>query len=389
MKLKKVSKKLDNRLDSATLRGRLTAVQLVVIAAVFSMAALSVPLVAADQFQDQINQLRQENTQKQEAQTVLQGEAATFEAFIANLRAQIATLEGQIRDNEVKNVELQKQIVAAEEELAKQKDLLGQNIKAMYLEGQITTIEMLASSKDLSEFVDKQQYRDAVKDKIKTSVDKITELRHQLNAQKEELENLIKDQEAKQAQIDAQRAEQDRLLGLNRQQQSEYESQIASNNDKINDLRQQQIIANARYTIGQRTGSPDNGFYPYESWPFSMRLGPGCVDGDGPDRWGYCTRQCVSYTAWAVERSGRRAPMYYGDAKNWVRAGSRFVVGSPAAGDVAIDTNGTWGHAMYVEQVGEKNGRPAIYISQYNVGLDGRYSEEWRYTTGLTFLRFQ
>ncbi len=119
-----------------------------------------------------------------------------------------------------------------------------------------------------------------------------------------------------------------------------------------------------------------------------MRLGPGCVDGDGPDRWGYCTRQCVSYAAWAVERSGRNAPRYYGDAKNWADAGSRYRVSSPQPGDVAISTSGTWGHAMYVEAVGEKNGQAAIYISQYNAGLQGEYSEEWKYASGYTYLRF-
>ncbi len=43
---------------------------------------------------------------------------------------------------------------------------------------------------------------------------------------------------------------------------------------------------------------------------------------------------------------------------------------------------------MYVEQVSVINGQQAVYVSQYNASLDGRYSEGWRYTTGLVFLHF-
>jgi len=108
-----------------------------------------------------------------------------------------------------------------------------------------------------------------------------------------------------------------------------------------------------------------------------MSTAPGCVDNDGPDKWGYCTRQCVSYAAWAVEASGRSAPRYYGNAKNWVDAAYRNgveVSRTPQPGDVAISTSGTWGHAMYVERV--EGAR--IYVSQYNAGLDGEFSYQWR-----------
>ncbi len=65
----------------------------------------------------------------------------------------------------------------------------------MYVEDDISTLEMLASSKDLSDFVDKQQYRNSVKNKIKLTLDRITELRHQLKGQKESLESTIKEQQ--------------------------------------------------------------------------------------------------------------------------------------------------------------------------------------------------
>src|SRR5690349_3581086 len=110
-----------------------------------SVVALSLslalsPLVKADQFDEQIKQLQ----------------ADSYQDAINKLQSQIDAIRAQIQANIVKRDDLQNQIKAAEIELEKQKDLLGENIKAMYVEGEISTLEMLASSKDLSEFLDKQ-----------------------------------------------------------------------------------------------------------------------------------------------------------------------------------------------------------------------------------------
>lgn len=373
-----------------TLR-KLPQVGVVVLILVLTFAVTIKPHVQADQFDDQIRQLNQQNAENKKNVATLQLQANSYQEAISQLQAQIDTLLAQIRTNETKRDELQKKITDAEAELEKQKDLLGRNLQAMYIEGDISTLEMLASSNNLSDFVDKQEYRTAIKDKIKTTVDQITDLKHQLRAQKEEIELLLKQQADIQEQLTSNQNQQTALLNSTEQQKADFQQKIKDNNAKISDLRKQQAIENARYAVGSFSSDPSNGFYPYASYPFSMRLGPGCVDGDGPDRWGYCTRQCVSYAAWAVERSGRRAPYYYGNANNWpwaARNAGISVDTNPREGDVAISTSGTWGHAMYVEAVGEQNGQSAIYVSQYNAGLDGQYSKGWRYTTGLQFIHF-
>lgn len=362
----------------------------IAIAAVTLLAGFfaSNNLVGADQFEDQIRQLNQQNANSRQAVNQLQLQANTYQEAIAQLQNQINALQKQINDNEVKRDDLQRQIDAAQVELDRQKQVLGQSIKAMYLESKVTTIEMLASSRNISHFVDKEQYRYSVQDKIKETLAKINELKQQLYEQKNQTEQLLKEQQGIQGQLAYTRNQQAEMLAYTEAQKAQFQQSIKDNNAKINELRRQQAIQNAANSIGGRVGNPSNGYYPYASWPFSMRIGPGCVDGDGPDRWGYCTRQCVSYAAWAVERSGRYAPRYYGDARNWVYAGSRYIVSDPQPGDVAISTSGTWGHAMYVEAVGEKNGQKAVYISQYNAGLQGEYSEEWKYASSYTYLRF-
>src|SRR3989344_2938460 len=208
-----------------------TAVSLLLL--VFCGGFLIAPLARADRFDDQIRDLNKDSAQKKQVQTQRGAEAATLNDTISKLQAQINELQAQINAYQAKIDDLQNQITVKERELAEQRRILGENIKTMYLEGEISTLEMLASSKDLSEFVDRQEYRNAVRDKVKKSVDNITELKHQLRAQKELNENLLKDKQNAQAQLDGQRAENNRLLSLNQNEQAALDQQIKSNYAQI------------------------------------------------------------------------------------------------------------------------------------------------------------
>ena len=361
---------------------RYSLLPLALMTAVFGFSVISRPLVLADRFDDQINALRDQNSQNSAARAQLGAEAATLADTVAKLQQQIDTLQAQINANQAKSDDLQRQITEAQAELDRQKAILGENIKAMYLEGQISTLEMLASSKDLSDFVDKQEYRNSVSDKIKTTVQKITDLKQQLAKQKQEVEQLLVDQRAMNVQLDAQRAEQATLLAANESQQADLSAQIKSNNSQISDLRRQQAIENARYNIGSMKGDPNNGGYPtvWANAPQDSLI----------DNWGMYNRECVSFTAWKVWNSGRHMPYWggYGNANQWddnARAEGIPVDTNPREGDVAISNSGPFGHAMYVEAVG---GNGTIYVSQYNAQLNGQYSEGWRYTTGLVFIHF-
>lgn len=365
------------------------AASLAIIAiAVISVVGFSViprVLVRADSIGDQIEQLQSENAHNKDIVAQLQNEATSYQDAINRLQSQINILQGQINDNTAKQASLQQQIAANQQELERQKKILGENIRVTYVDGQMSTIEMLATSKNLSEFVDKEEYRTAVKNKIQATLKQIATLQNQLNEQKNQIEQLLTEQRQQQNQLSASRAEQNRLLSYNQSQQATYNQKTKANQARIDALIDQQRRANdgpvsggyyfLRFAGHAGSFNPDN--YDYRNWGFGMSTAPGCTDNDGPDRWGYCTRQCVSYAAWAVEASGRHAPRYYGNAKNWVSAAYRdgvTVTRDPQPGDVAISTAGTWGHAMYVEAVdGDK-----IYVSQYNAHLHGEFSYQWR-----------
>jgi peptidoglycan hydrolase CwlO-like protein len=364
---------------------KITLLSILGLATVLTMGSVVVPPARADSVDDQIRQLQQENANNKNAVAQLQNEAVSYKDAITRLQSQINILQGQIDNNLAKQAELQATIEANQRELDRQRSILGENIHVMYVEGHISTIEMLATSKNLSDFVDKEEYRTAIKNKIQDTLKRINDLQNQLKEQKLQIERLLTEQQTQQAQLTGARAEQSRMLSYNQSQQGAYNQKTKANQARIDRLIAEQARAidmSASYYFlrfpGEVTNDAFGDDYPYANAGFSMSTAPGCNDNDGPDRWGYCTRQCVSWTAWAVERSGRHAPRYYGNAKNWVAAARRdgvyITTTSPQAGDVAISTAGTWGHAMYVEKVDGSR----VYVSQYNRHLDGRYSTEWR-----------
>lgn len=355
---------------------------LFIMTALFAISFGFSGLARADSFQAQINSLNAENGNLQTQRQELQSEAASLEAVINGLQAQIDELTAQINANQARMDALKAQIAQTEAEVVKQRGLLGDNIRAMYLEGDISTFEMLMSSKDLGEYMDKEQYRNSVQSKVKATLDKINELRAKLEKDRAEVEKTLVDQKSIQGQLDAQRAEQARLLALNEGERNELNGQIKANTSKISDLRRQQAAANARIFGGRGTiNVPDSTGYPWAGVGFPNT---------SADPWGMYKRQCVSYTAWKVWKSGRHMPYWggFGNANQWddnARRAGIPVDGNPRVGDVAVSNSGYYGHVMYVEAV---YGDGTIYVSQYNANWQGTYSEARVPIGNLQFIHF-
>lgn len=341
--------------------------------------------VRAQSIQDQIDSLRQQNQQNQSQVEQLRDQATSYEDAIEKLQAQVEDIERVIQVNTDEQNRLKAEIAKIEAELEVKKELLASNIRAMYIDGDVSTIEMLASSNSLSEFVDKQQYRDSIRSEISTIVSTINELRHQLRGQKEQVDKLLLEQEHQRSELANSKIEQDRLLSFNKAQQAEYNANTKQNQAKIAELIASQIQANNNAANLQFIRIPGavNGHniavddYPYQNYGHSQIDEP-CFGpprtADSLDKWYYCTRQCTSYAAWAIERSGRTAPVAWGDAKNWINlAPASWKVASPKAGDLAVVSSGTWGHVMYVEAV--EAGR--MLVSEYNINLTGHYNYRW------------
>src|SRR5581483_11103203 len=158
-------------------------------------------VVRADQFDAQIQALNDQNAGLQGQSNQLGAQAASYQDQVNKLQDQIDSLQQAIVTNQNKSDDLQKKIDAEEAELVKVKKVLGEDIKQMYLDGQVSTLELLASSSNLGDFIDKEQYRNSVQSKIKDTVDQINILKAQLVDQQKEVQALIADEKNQQGQL--------------------------------------------------------------------------------------------------------------------------------------------------------------------------------------------
>lgn len=358
-------------------------VLLVAVAAIMTVASLGYSrYIGAQSLQDQINQLSAENNQTQGQLDALKIEASSYQETINALAAQINAYQREINARQTESERIQAEIVEKEAELAKQRNVLGDNIKAMYLEGDISTVEMLATSKNLSEYFDKQQYREMTSNNMKATLDKITALKAELQTKKEEVEKIIKQQEQLRTAAATQKAEQDRLLGFNKTQQSEFNNQIKDRQGRINELKRQQAIENARL-FGGGSGMLGGGGYP---WGLAPCVHTGQVEGScynydwgvngNPWNWslgGYGYRNCTDWVAYRVKVDGKHVPSGLGNAKLWDDRAPSYgltVSSTPRVGAAAVSNSGYYGHVMYVESV---NGDGSIVVSDYNRAGTGKY----------------
>jgi surface antigen len=354
---------------------------------------VAVPMARADTFDAQIQALQSQNAQTQSSVNQLQTQASTYQDAINQLNSQIATLTQQINANTAQQASLQQEIVAKQAEIDHERQVLGDDIKAMYVDGQITTIEQLATSKNLSDFVDKEEYRNAVQKNIQTALAQITQLQQQLQQQKVAVDRLLLDQGAQEQQLAADQSQQASLLALNESQQSAYNQQIQATQGQIASLRQQQIAANMAGSHGVFYGTACDSSHG-DTYPH-----PWCSDGQDSDvdSWGMYNRECVSYVAFKEYEEGRYVPYGLGNAGDWpAHVPASWITKNPQPGDAAVRptnpnlvfSNGEQdvGHIMFIEHI---NGDGTIAVSQYNASLNGLYSYvSSKSTSGLIFIHF-
>jgi surface antigen len=366
LKVKTMKTKVSHTISTKFTVGLLALSSLVLVGGSFLP---SISNVLADSFQDQINALNAQNSDTRNVVNGLQAQAASYQDAVNQLQAQINGIQDSINANLAQQASLQQQITDAQNQINQEKAYLANDVKSMYVDGTPSTLEVLATSKNLSDFVDKQEYRTSVQNKLQDTLNTIAALQKDLQTKKTQVDQLLGEETSQQNQLASARAQQQSLLNYNQAQQASYNAQISANSKQIAQLRAQQAAAN--HTIGRDVvaGDPGHGGYP------------AYLDNAGQDTiidpWGMYNRECVSYTAWKVKQKWGYMPYWggSGNANQWpgdARAAGIATGSTPQENSVAIWNVGAFGHAMWVESV---NSDGSIYVSQYNYDYNGHYSE--------------
>lgn len=342
--------------------------------------------VSADEYDAKIRSLSADMSRFQAEADRLNNEAITLGNTLAQITNDKNALQAQVDLSQAKHDKLVVEIKDTEEQIEKNRDALGATIVDLYAGDAVSPIEMLASSQDIGDFLDKQEYRTSVKDSLSATIKKVKDLRTQLQEQKDEVAKVLNEQKVARDGLVAKESEQASLLAKTQNDEAAFQGLVKDREKQIADARAAQAALRARINNagggGQIVNSGSLGAYPWNNanCPMLSWLSTGGADGNGGDGRGYGCRQCASYAAWRV---AKETGIYYrwgngGDFyRNAVNAGYGDLGRSPQAGSLAVML-GTPGHVAWVEDVSADGSQVRVSQYNYNYGAGwGMYSDMW------------
>lgn len=359
---------------SRKLKTRFTLLVVAALMAVSSPLAFS-RLVSADEYDQRIAALQRQVDQYNAAARALGAQADTLQRQLDTINNEIAVIQTQIDLTQAQYDKLVAEIAETEKQIADNRDALGEVIADLSVEGEISPLEMLASAKNISDYVDKQTYQSAMQDELKSTIDRIKELKAQLERQKQQTEELLANQKRSRDALAAKQAEQQRLVNETRGQEAAYQNlknQTEAQKQAVMAAQQAAIQAASRNNGGVKFIGGGDGGYPWHSGncPMSGMYSTGGADGNGGDGWGYGCRQCASYAAWKIGQHTGVIPTYLGNANQFPSGLRHRPQGSTAqANSVGVIMAGAYGHVVWVESDPDAGG--FITVSQYNANYGG------------------
>ncbi len=179
--------------------------------------------VTEDQLRSRTTLLENSIAENETELAHLEHEAITLENKLATLRSEITIATQKIDLTEIRINDLQVELDKATAELARQKAILDDNLRTLYIEGDASTLELLLSADNFGEFFQEQQYLSRLKVGIQESADKVEELRDQISREKKSQESLQESQKQQRILLEQKQQEQSDLLAETRGQEAAYQ----------------------------------------------------------------------------------------------------------------------------------------------------------------------
>lgn len=327
----------------------------------------------------------------------------SLEATLQRLTAQYNKARAELRLTQVRYDAIGQEIKKTEADIKQNQDALGDVLSELYIAQQVTPFEMLASSKNISDYVDRQTYQNVIRDSLQEHITSIDQLKKSLEAKQAEIGMLLTRQKSQERSLAAKQKEQSDLVRQTKGEQRSYQQLVDESRRYLKDMSAQQ---REFFERRQATGSARAGVIgdiAFSDWSGNTPCGGGypskwCSIGQDTvvDNWGLYNRECVSYSAWRASSMGKYVGNFngQGNAMEWPDSAVAFsgaeIVTKPKVGDVAIMPAipglAPIGHSMNVEKIIDDT---TVVISQYNFYGSGEYSTMKLKTSGITFLRFQ
>lgn len=352
--------------------------------------------VNADQYDAQIEAIKQKVAGYQNEANELRSKADTLQNTLAQLSADKSGIQAEIDLYQTQYDKLVQEIKDTQSRIDDNKKTSGELIVRSSMSDDVPLIVRLAASNNLADYVEGEASRTSVRDSIVKKTEETEKLKKQLVTKQAEVKKVLDDQKLKRDELASKEATQQQILAQTRGDEAAYKNMISSSQAEIGKLQQQQDELKNRKpgsASGTYVSVGGSGGYPYANVPYP------CWSMSCADPWGLFYRECVSYVAWKVSSIGRGVKNFggAGHAYQWPSTTAGYTSqksgSNPSVGDAAVldayEGGASWtGHVMYVERV---NADKSIRVSEYNWNGNGQYGvrdftpSEYSIMTFITF----
>lgn len=163
----------------------------------------------------------------------------TLENKVNALQAEINIASDKIEVTAIKIRDLKRKLKQATEELERQKAILSENLRTLYIEGDVSTLELIFSAENFGEFFQEQQYLERLKISVQDSADKIKALKERIESEKKKQEKLQSQQKAQRNLLASKRNEQQQLLNKTRGEEHAYQNLVANLRDQLHEAQKE------------------------------------------------------------------------------------------------------------------------------------------------------
>lgn len=252
-----------------------------------------------DNAQSKINSLSKEKKETEEYLSVLRSKIELLQDKITSLKNSRDALQAEIDSIEIKIVKTEQEIEKAQKEIDRKQaefdknyEVYCQRLRAMYVSGSVSNLEVLLTCPDMSSMLTRSQMIKSVSEQDSKQLDDLMTKMEEIEAQKKDLEvknNELNDDkdaleehkqelqasideiDASKSELDAEAAECNALMRKLSSQTSEYMEMIETNEEQIREIEDEirRAAAAASHGSGSLPGSSGSGSgqlsYPTDS----------------------------------------------------------------------------------------------------------------------------
>lgn len=170
------------------------------------------------------DQLAEEEAKNQAILDALSNEADTLANRLAFLNAEVDQLNLKIKSTKVEIKKLRLELIRTQKELDRQKAILAENLRTLYIEGNITTLDLILASEEFADFIAQQEYLTSLKNSVQNSADEVQQLKEGIQANKKKKEKALSRQNTAKQELVFKQREQRQLLAETRQSEAVYQA---------------------------------------------------------------------------------------------------------------------------------------------------------------------